>query len=755
VAPGRLIGEEGRGGGQVIANAAPSPINLPRCPWVNPARNSSTGRVVASGNVAARAVFYAAATMRPAFYSAPSSAGCCGDGRLPFIVGGSVVVVRAVGVMHGKTKLNEPADRSKEWLDREPDRQSLAALRAVFEATAGDTGEKFLQTLVRSLAGAIDVQYAFVAEFAGRRDVVRTIALWAKHRFAENVEYALAGTPCQDVVNGGLCHHPNGVCRAFPDDVMLADLHVESYLGVPLLSPGGEVLGHLAVFDERPLPEHSHRFDVFRIFAARAAAELERLRIERQLLASEERFRDLFDEAPIAYVYEDTDTRFVSANRAAMKLLGLKPEDVPGTVGMTLVAPNQVAQERVHDAFADIRQGKERGFMELELRRKDNGEPVWVQFWSRPEPDGKHTRTMIVDITARVLAEREKQRLQLQNQYLREEIQSVHNFEEIVGHSPALQHALRQLEQVAPTDATVLILGESGTGKELIARAIHHRSKRRDRPLIKLNCAALPTGLVESELFGHEKGAFTGAIEKRVGRFSLAQGGTIFLDEIGDMPLEVQSKLLRVLQEREFEPVGATSPIAADVRVIAATNRELSKAVVEKTFREDLFYRLNVFPIHVPPLRERRQDIPLLANYFVGRYANQLGKEIENVDAETLDRLVAYPWPGNIRELQNVLERAVILTRGTTLEIDPRALRGALEGGFAATAERAAAPTETDRSSRIADDLSLERVERDHIRAVLMQTGWRVDGPRGAAAVLGLHPNTLRSRMKKLGISRP
>ena len=275
-----------------------------------------------------------------------------------------------------------------------------------------------------------------------------------------------------------------------------------------------------------------------------------------------------------------------------------------------------------------------------------------------------------VDITDRVLAEAERTRLQQQNLYLQEELKSVHNFEEIVGRSPRCWRCSTRSAGWPPTDATVLINGETGTGKELIARAIHSHSRRAARPLIKVNCAALPAGLVESELFGHEKGAFTGAIARRIGRFELADGGTLFLDEIGELPPETQAKLLRVLQERELERVGGGAPIKVDVRIIAATNRDLLKAVREKTFREDLYYRLSVFPVPLPPLRDRAEDIPLLARFLVDKFAARTGRRIEGVSPQTLRRLAAYRWPGNIRELENVLERAVILATGPTLDFE-------------------------------------------------------------------------------------
>lgn len=328
-----------------------------------------------------------------------------------------------------------------------------------------------------------------------------------------------------------------------------------------------------------------------------------------------------------------------------------------------------------------------------------------------------------------------KARLQEENIYLQEEIKTQHNFEEIIGESQALKKTLKAVETVAATDATVLLLGETGTGKELIARAIHQLSPRKQRALIKVNCAALPTGLIESELFGHEKGAFTGALSRKIGRFELANGGTIFLDEIGDLPLELQPKLLRVLQEGECERVGGSHPIKVDVRVIAATHRDLEKVMEEGKFRPDLYYRLNVFPILIPALRERTEDIPLLVKYFVVKYSRKLGKKIETIPQKAMDALLASPWPGNVRELENVIERAAILSQGPQLELS----------------EWLPKPGLTPRGTQLP---TLEELERDHILAVLELTGWRVSGEKGAAELLGMKPTTLEARMKKLGIKR-
>lgn len=611
----------------------------------------------------------------------------------------------------------------------------VAALRAIMEGTARTTGREFFQSLVRHLAQAVGTRYAFVAEFAGFGRA-RTLAYWFRDRIIDNVEWNLTGTPCEDVVRGQLCHHPTDVKARFPGDKPLVDLGIESYLGVPLCDAQDNHLGHLAVFDDRPMPAEPRRLYTFQIFAARAAAELERLAFEKRLLESEERLRDLYDEAPIAYVKEDLDSRFISANRAAMRILGITPDEVAGSVGLSFVPDSPDAQRRVKEAFASIGRGTDTSGVVLELRRKDNGKPIWIQWWSKPDPGGKYTRTMFVDITEQVLAEREKARLTAQNLYLQEEIKSVHNFEEIIGQSPALTSVLKDVARVASTDSTVLITGETGTGKELIARAVHSSSKRKDKPLIKVNCAALPAGLVESELFGHEKGAFSGAIARRVGRFELAEGGTIFLDEIGELPADAQAKLLRVLQEREFERVGGSTSIKVDVRVIAATNRDLLKLVRDQKFREDLFYRLNVFPVRLPPLRERTGDIPLLVHFLVSKFSGRIGKQVESIARETMERLVAYSWPGNVRELENVVERGVILSRGPVLEIDPEVLP----------------VSEMPTTAR--DDARLEEVERTHIREVLDKSNWVIEGARGAAKILGLHPNTLRSRMKKLGLVR-
>ena len=331
-----------------------------------------------------------------------------------------------------------------------------------------------------------------------------------------------------------------------------------------------------------------------------------------------------------------------------------------------------------------------------------------------------------------------KDRLAQENLYLEDEIRSELNFEEIIGKSEALRKVLQQVETVAPTDSTVLIYGETGTGKELIARAIHDLSSRANNAFVKLNCAAIPTGLLESEMFGHERGAFTGAVAQRIGRFELANRGTVFLDEVGEIPLELQPKLLRVLQEREFERLGSSRTLTSDARLIAATNRDLSVMVGDHKFRADLFYRLNVFPVQLPPLRERREDIPLLVRHFVRQFARRMNRAIDTIPSDTMTVLVAYHWPGNIRELQNLIERAVILSAGPVLKVPLNDLQS----------QAHAAPASTGRIE------TLEEVERRHILGTLQATDWVVGGPKGAATILGLKRSTLQVRMEKLGIRR-
>ena len=474
----------------------------------------------------------------------------------------------------------------------------------------------------------------------------------------------------------------------------------------------------------------------------------ERIRSEEALRQSEERFRNMADTAPVLIWTAGTDGLRNYFNKQWLDFTGRSLEEQRGDGWTRSIHPKDHA--RCIEAYTSSVNRREPFTMEYRLRRAD-GSYRWVLSTGTPRfsSDGGflgyigstmdiHDRKESEETLQSMIAEvnRLKDQLQEENIYLREEIKLEHNFSEIVGRSDAIKYVLHKIEQVGPTDSTVLITGETGTGKELVARAIHGESHRHHRPLVKLNCAALSPGLIESELFGHERGAFTGAVGRKVGRFELADGATIFLDEIGELPLELQAKLLRVIQEGEFERLGANRTLKADVRIIAATNRDLWKEVQAGAFREDLFYRLNVFPITMPPLRQHAEDIPFLVEHFVANFSKKLGKKITSVTPATLNALRNYPWPGNVRELANVIERAVINNNGPVLQISNLA--------ESLHVETPSAPSKT-----------LEEIERDYIITVLNGTGWRVEGQHGAARILGLHPSTLRTRMAKLRVQKP
>ncbi len=865
-------------------------------------------------------------------------------------------------------------------VSREVTEQKRAAemLRAIVEGTASVTGRDFFSSLVRHLASALQVRHAFLTECPeGTQGRARMLAFWKGDGFGENIEYDVAPTPCMAVLEGKTRHHPVNLQALFPDDKDLVDLAAESYLGVPLLDASGRVIGHLAVLDHKPMEEVSREVSLLSVFAARAGAELERLKAEDKVRASlaevetlnmriaaaAARSRALLEvnnaiisnltPEALFHAIAEALRRVVPFDRSAMFLhdpqkdvlrlfilqsslpsayftvgLEVPPGDshvgwvfqhrrpllrrdletereypledrafadgvrsyviVPliargtsvGALAVASTTPNQYAesdatflQETASQvalavenmkAYEDITAlnvrvaetaARHRTLLEINnaiisnltqealffaiaqaLRRvvpldriaiflhdsqKDvlrlsvqesslpvGGHVVGLE-WAIGESHGgwafahqrpllrkdleteRHFPTedlllaegvrslLVVPLIARgksigtlnlnsaapnrysesdvaflqevasqvtlavenMKAYEEiaalKARLEQENVYLQEEIRTQHNFEEIVGSAPPLLEALRKVEKVASTDATVLILGETGTGKELFARAIHSRSVRKGRPLVKVNCGVIPAGLVESELFGHVKGAFTGALQSRTGRFELANGGTLFLDEVGELPPETQVKLLRVLQEQEFEPVGSSRTIRVNVRVIAATNRNLEEAVRAGRFRTDLLYRLNVFPIAIPPLRERTSDIPLLVGFYLTGLARRLGKPLTGFSRKSMERLIGYPWPGNVRELQNFVERAAILAPGPVLELETGLLPQAQARGPGAESPR-----------------TLEDLSRSHILNVLRTTRGVVEGPRGAAKLLGLHPNTLRSRMKKLSIER-
>jgi formate hydrogenlyase transcriptional activator len=490
-------------------------------------------------------------------------------------------------------------------------------------------------------------------------------------------------------------------------------------------------------FHVRGLPLRDMEGDVVRWYNLVTDID-ERKRAEEKIRQSERELRQLLNLTPLHISEFGPDGTPLYNNQAALDYYGLTLEDWHNSDWHRRVHPQDT--ERVwHEAISGFRNGFPFE-MEIRLRRKD-GQYRCFLFRFNPIRDGQgHLIRWYAAATDIEDRKKVEQRLQNENVALREEIDRASMFEEIVGASQSLQTVLSRISKVAPSDSSVLITGETGTGKELVARAIHRRSRRSSRAFVSVNCAAIPRELIASELFGHEKGAFTGATQRRIGRFELAEGGTIFLDEVGELSPETQVALLRVLQEHEFERVGGTGSIRNDVRVIAATNRDLEAAIVGGTFRSDLFYRLNVFPIEMPPLRERREDIPMLIEYFIDRFARKAGKKFQAVDKKSLELLQSYPWPGNIRELQNVIERSVIVCETEIFSVDESWL--------------SRKPLATEPKAKVELSEMLAAQEKEVIEAALRESGGRVSGPSGAAAKLGIHRSTLDSKIVSLKINK-
>jgi PAS domain S-box-containing protein len=622
-------------------------------------------------------------------------------------------------------------------------------IRYLLEGTSSETGQEFFRALVRSAAMAMDVAGVWITEYLADRKVLRSLAFWMNARYIEDYEYKVAGTPCETVIDRGcLVHYPDRIIDLFPDDADLTALNAVSYAGVPLFKPDGTVLGHLSALDTKPLDLTPEVESVFRIFASRAGAELNRLRAESAIRESEERFSRLFESAMDAIFELDDQFRIQRANESAASIFAFPAESLANQKLTVLLTPGSA--QKLCSVVQELRtQGRHfawvpRGF---DAVRSDGSEFPAEASVSRFDLSGRARYSVILrNVEHQLAAESRLHALEEETAYLQREISEWQNGGEIVGSSPAIRAVVTAVHQVAPTLATVLIEGETGTGKELVARAIHQQSQRAGKPFIRVNCAAIPAALCESEFFGHERGAFTGAANRRTGRFELAQNGILFLDEVGELPLELQPKLLRVLQEGEYEPVGSSQTRKVDVRVIAATNRNLLAEVSAGRFREDLYYRLHVFPITVPPLRDRDADVELLARLFIDRCCSRIGRPSLEMTPDCLRRLRAYHWPGNVRELENVIERAVILAREGRL-----ALRDVLP----LDSLRPVGDSENSCIPALRTKAELRELEREALIRALEQTSWRVAGAHGAALALGIPASTLSSRMKALHIQRP
>jgi PAS domain S-box-containing protein len=614
-------------------------------------------------------------------------------------------------------------------------REPLQVLYEIVSATADATGDVFFEALVKAMARALDVRGALVSLFTSNNLLMVNLAFWDRQEeeLMRGMEYDLSKTPCREVAKGKLFHCPVNVRELFPDDPHLAALKAQSYCGVPMVTPSGHHVGHVAVIDGKPMPTEARFHSIMKVFATRCAAELDRLAAHKEVVASQRRLNAILCDTRDAIIVVDDAAKIELFNHAARTMFGFPRVEMEGHELSGLASPTLI--KMLEDFMA---QETHQSWFEAALpAQRKNGDRFRVDATvSATTIDERRFFTMIVrDVEEREQSRRTIEHLTRAKHVLAEQVRRNHDPERIVGGSGALAQTLELVDRVASSTTTVLLRGETGTGKELVARRLHEASDRHGGPFVTANCAAMPASLIDSVLFGHEAGAFTGALKRRLGRFELAHNGTLFLDEIGEVPIELQPKLLRVLQENQVERVGGNRTFDVNVRVVAATNQPLEDLLETGRFREDLFYRLNVFPIHLPPLRDRGDDVVELACHFLELYARRMGRDVRSLSEPSRDRLRGYRWPGNVRELQNIVERAVILSDGPELDLT-----------------RAFEAPPTLQSEVSGDGMLLVDVERRHIEQVLERVDGRIEGRTGAAALLGLRPSTLRSRMRKLGM---
>ena len=576
------------------------------------------------------------------------------------------------------------------------------------------------------------------------------MAWWAHNEYIEHPPYCIDGTPCEHVIDKNSLHYvPDHAVDLYPEDQEMADLGVVSYIGMPLLDAGKNILGHIAIMDTKPLLE-KERIAIFELFGERATAEMRRLKTQNEIEEREEQLRLMFESALDGFLILDADLTVTSMNPAAIKIFGCtEKEDLEGeSILDFLNEESQITIETIARRLLDENQEDTSIWIPdaLTARKWDNTEfPAEASLSIYRLGEDDYFSLIVRDIRETIESEKQIESLLRENQALRENVRHLSNETEIIGQCQSMKQLGKSIERVANTDSTVLIVGETGTGKELVARKIHNLSERADKPLVCLNCAALPEELVESELFGHEKGAFTGATSRREGRFGLANGGTLFLDEIGELPLNAQAKLLRTLQEGTYEPLGGAKTLHTDVRIVAATHRNLSEMVEAGTFREDLFFRLSVFPLELAPLRDRGNDITLLAQTFLKQFSRSIGRRYQDLEEEHIQQLKSYDWPGNVRELQNTIERALIVSESSRIELS-RILPTHQAG------EEEAATTQKT-SERILSVSALRDFEKRNIERALSKAAGKISGQSGAAQLLGMKPTTLNSRIKALGIA--
>ncbi|WP_242132629.1 sigma 54-interacting transcriptional regulator [Aestuariivivens marinum] len=622
----------------------------------------------------------------------------------------------------------------------------LIALKQIIETTSSYTGKDFFKALVKHLAEILDVYGVWVTEFWPKQNKLNALAFYLDGAFVEEYIYEVANTPCEPVLGSeDICHIPKNVIQLYPKDPDLKPLGAVSYMGISLRDNNGSVIGHLALLDNKPMIELPEVFAIFKIFASRAAAELRREKVQKKIIESESKLNRLVNGTSDAIIEFNADFKITQVNEAATNLFtrntnSFLDKDIKELFSaksyskLKFIIPqhevlsNKYGALHINEPLLCINSKTESFPADINLScYKFNNEMFYVLY--------------IKNIKEQVSDKIKIKALNTETIILREKIKS-QQFDYIIGRSDSIKKCLELVSQVGPTGANVLIQGETGTGKELFAKAVHDASERKDKSMITLNCAALPSELIESELFGHVKGAFTGAMSAREGRFSLADQSTLFLDEIGELPLTLQVKLLRVLQEGTFEPVGSSETKSVDVRIIAATHRDLKELVEKGTFREDLYYRLNVFPLQIPPLRERGKDIELLAIAFLDKLTKKSALYLSPLSKSDIKKLYNYHWPGNVRELQNVLERCVITSSDGNLNLN----------GFLPIT-----PIKEKKilnASNIFTYKEMEHIERENIVKALNLTNWKISGAGGAAELLKIPRTTLTSKINKFSIKR-
>jgi len=623
---------------------------------------------------------------------------------------------------------------------------ALIALKQIIETTSEFTGKAFFKALVKHLAEILDVHGVWITEYLEEQNKLSALAFWLNGAYIDKYEYIIADTPCQDVIEKEeLCHIPDKVVDLYPKDPDLKPFGAVSYMGISLKDIDGKILGHLAFLDNKPMPEIPEVYALFKIFASRAAAELRREIIQRKVIESESKLNRLVNGTIDAIIEFNSDFKITQANEAANKIFEFSNHKFIGR------ALSDIFDVKSYNSFNTSilnyntlnSTSKALNFEEPFVCINCKGEPfpAKINLSSYQYDNNLYYALYIKNIKNEVHNELKIKELNAETIMLKEKV-NAQQFNYIIGNSEPIKKCLDLVVQVAPTDASVLLLGETGTGKELFAKAVHQSSNRSSKPMITLNCAALPSELIESELFGHVKGAFTGALTDREGRFSLADKGTLFLDEIAELPLALQAKLLRVIQEGTFEPVGSSETQQVDVRIIAATHRNLEKQITTGKFREDLFYRLNVFPIHIPPLRERGDDIILIANAFFEKITKNKALYVMPPTKKDLNKLVTYHWPGNVRELQNIVERGIITSFNGNFNLD----------SILPVSKHSVQDVTESPSILTSDDLL--KLEKSNIIKALNITKWKISGEGGAAELLKLPRTTLTSKIEKFGIKR-